>query len=248
MMKRMALIAAATVCAVAATVYSMTDLAGANWSDSATKKDTAIKFVPADVRLVTIDGNSQELPVDQVTEQDKVLSVPFGPTEAEEGRQLSANSLASKGNGQVYWAKPFKVTGTAEGTLGFGYSGEVPTVIGGQYSAALVLVPVAQASACTSQAVSQNWGNYPGQSGTDALLTVDEAISAVYGTGKTFTQNYCLATKFTPGTIENTATVTASGGGKTVSATDTWTAYSLPTTVNYPTVSFDLTVKFFGPN
>ncbi|MDR0627737.1 MAG: hypothetical protein LBG11_10895 [Bifidobacteriaceae bacterium] len=242
----MALIAAATVCAVVAAVYSMAGVAGANWSDSVTQPDTTIKFAPADVQLVTIDGSGQHL-VDQVTANDKVLSIPFGPTEAEEVRQLSQNDLNAKGNGEVYWVKVFRVMGIAEGTLGFGYSGQVPSAIGGQYSAELVLFPVADAFECDSDAVSQNWGNYPGQSASSPDLTVAEAISAGYGTDKRFDQYYCLATRFTPGTIENTATVTASGGGKTVEATDTWSAYSLPTAVNYPTVSFDLTVNFFGP-
>ncbi|MDR1187428.1 MAG: hypothetical protein LBK95_08230 [Bifidobacteriaceae bacterium] len=248
-MKKLRLLVAAVAGAVLFTALTAGGATQAKWSSEAFSSGTRVPSLKAVIKLSEINGQGAATVVDTVTAGDKTLTVPFGPDQAMEIRAAIESGDPEE---PVFWAKPYQITGNTYGTMGFGYTGSVPDLSANRYGGELALFKVDDAASCTAATVKANWGNYPGQANGGVSqadeLRAGSAISAKYGKAKTYSQTYCLATKFTPEEATNTATASgATSNGVKVTATDSWSAFVLPSTAGEPDVKFDFTMNFFGP-
>ncbi|MDR2252899.1 MAG: hypothetical protein LBD97_03405 [Bifidobacteriaceae bacterium] len=246
----------AVVAALGAAVIGISWVGGetlAKWSDAYARDGVKTDYVAPTVELAA-SQNGDWTTIDTVAQNDFTLGVPFGADEAAEMRALSEASLAA--DGTVIWTKAFRLSGTTQGTMGYGYTVKQPTTAAGGYAEDLVLVEVGSPAACTAAALAQNWGDFPGQAagsvdgnGLVTALSRPDAVGASYGTDKQDTRYFCLAAKYSPKQIENTATATASAGANgTASATDSWSAFVYADPVKEASVQFEVAVKFFGPS
>ncbi|MDR1442717.1 MAG: hypothetical protein LBJ02_10125 [Bifidobacteriaceae bacterium] len=251
-MRKLWLAAVAAACALVFGAFSFGGAALAKWYSSYSVGATGIHSKPADVKLSVVDWNDQPLEIDRTVKGDLVLSLEFGPTEAEAIAYQSRKDLTAKGNGEVFWAKAYQLEGTADGTMGFKFAGQVPSLTGSAYGRELVLYRTSSAAECTPEQVKDSWGSLPGQSGAvgstqEQEMTSDPAIPTRFGHDKSYSQVFCLATRFAPERLSNTATATATANGVPVMAEDSWHAFSLPGHLEEPLVKFEFEVVFLSP-
>jgi hypothetical protein len=220
------------------------DPALAKWSSAHAAPGAEVATVAAKVQLLTKEASGQEAVFDAVAEGDQQLTVPFGPADAAEVAALSA----SAGGSTVYWTKLYELRGEVSGTIGFTYSGQpVGQFAPGTYQENLVLFPVDDESDCSSAEVQANWGRLPGQgnSSYDLGMPTDREPGTGYAVTKTYSQLYCLATRFGPLRLENTATAEGkSAAGATARAEDYWWANQYPDTAAEPKTGFTFDVEF----
>ncbi|MDR2379471.1 MAG: hypothetical protein LBD70_08635 [Bifidobacteriaceae bacterium] len=249
---RLAVLAWAGAWAVA--LAGLGGVALANWHDARPRDGVGVRFELPVIELAerTADG-ADWTRIDAVSALDRVLSIPFGPAEAAEVRALSEANLAN--GGEVIWTKAFKVSGTAHGTFGYGYTVNKPATAASGYGADLALVAVNSLTDCTAAALTQNWGNFPGQAagsvdgnGLVTALARPDAVGVGYGAAKTDTQYYCLAAKYAPAPMKNEATASAEGSFGAASDTDSWSAYVYADPAKEAPQAFGLAVEFSGAN
>ncbi|MDR2381264.1 MAG: hypothetical protein LBE08_08865 [Bifidobacteriaceae bacterium] len=236
--------------AIAATVagLGLSGVAKALWSDSRSRAGAPVTSHPATIELLDISGSGSGQVIDAASASDMVLSLEFGSSAADEIKQLSDAVRQQGGDGTVVWTKLLQLKGTLQGTVGFGYSVQRPPTTAGTYGEGLVLFPVDQVVDCASEEVAAQWGSLPGQGGNQVDAGQPEAVDPGYAKDKSFSQYYCLATRFVPPKFANEATATApAADGTSVSDTDSWWGYVYPDPTQEPELTFDFEVSLLFP-
>jgi hypothetical protein len=247
-MKKLRLLAVALTGAIVFAAFSAGGSALAKWSVSHSLTATVVESKVGSAVLSELNAQGEETAIDEATAADPALTIEFGSGQAEEIRKTIVDGSLDG----VFWAKTYKVSGVAHGTMGFGYSGVAPDLSGSEYGAELVLYKVSAASECTSQLVAKNWGKLPGQTASgvtqEAAMSDAEAIAVKYGEDKEYSQLYCLATKMVPEELGNMATAVATApNGLKAQSTTAWAGFRLPDPAKEAPVKFGFTADFFGP-
>jgi hypothetical protein len=160
-------------------------LTWALWSDSVNFIAQPVKWPAVQVQLLDEDG---EL-VDKADATDGSLVASFGQAEA---KVIADAAIAGVNQGQkpdIVWSKPYQVVATTTGTIGFGYTVELPDLAGSVYGQNLVLFPVDSAEACLNLTA-------PPAQPDEEDLAKPEVISSAYAAEKTDSQWYCLTTRY----------------------------------------------------
>jgi hypothetical protein len=160
-------------------------LTWALWSDSVNFTAERVTWPAVEIQLLDKDGT----PVDEADGDDLELVVPFGEAEAEVIAEQAIDGVADDQQPVIVWSKPYQVVAKTTGTIGFGYTVELPDLSKSVYGQNLVLFPVDSWEACL------NPGAPPDQPDEEGMAE-PEAIPSTYGPDKPYSQWYCLTTSY----------------------------------------------------
>jgi hypothetical protein len=161
-------------------------LTWALWTDSVDFNAQPVTWPAVEIQLLDKDGHV----VDEADDGDLELVAFFGTADAAVIAEQAKQGVTGGQQPVIVWSKPYQVVATTTGTIGFGYTVELPSLSDSVYGQNLVLFPVARAEACVTPA--------PAPAPPDeAGMARPEAIPSTYVAGeKPYSQWYCLTTSY----------------------------------------------------